>query len=115
MWRSVFGLNENVHVLVVTHAHVLRKIRAHVVPGVVALAWKIRGHLKFAYGEDDYSAFAGPVRRESHRRRFEAGLSRWFGRQVLVRLDYSYLDEDSSYASLTYDREVWGASVSYVY
>jgi hypothetical protein len=82
---------------------------------ITPLPWKLRADLKFAYGEDDYRKFAGPVRRETHRRRYGAGLSRWFGRRVLVRLDYSYVDEDSSYEQLTYDREAWGASVSYVY
>jgi len=82
---------------------------------VVPLPWQLRAELNATYGKADYDKFAGPVPRETKRKRFSAGLSRWFGRRFLIRLDYSYLDEDSSYGQLAYKREVIGASASYVY
>jgi len=79
------------------------------------LFWALRADIDVGYGEDDYSKFAGPVRRETERATVSAGLSRWFGRHFQLRLNYSYRDEESSYDELTYDRTVWGANLNYVY
>ncbi len=67
------------------------------------------------YGKEDYDRFAGPVARETTRRQATIGLSRWFAKRFNVRFDYSYLDEASSYDVLSFDRYVWGVSVSYAY
>jgi len=82
---------------------------------MIPLPWQLRAELNLTYGETTYDKFAGPVRRETDTARFSAALSRWVGRNFLFRIDYSYLDEDSTYEQLRYKREVFGASVSYVY
>lgn len=76
-------------------------------------AWSL--NVSATYAEEDYDRFAGPVIRETTRRQASIGLSRWFAKRFNVRLDYSYLDEKSSYDVLDFDRYVWGLSVSYAY
>ena len=85
------------------------------ISAIFPLFWALRADIDVGYGEDDYSKFAGPVRRETERATVSAGLSRWFGRHFQLRLNYSYRDEESSYDELTYDRTVWGANLNYVY
>ncbi|HEC11991.1 MAG TPA: tetratricopeptide repeat protein [Acidiferrobacteraceae bacterium] len=82
---------------------------------IFPLPWALRAEFDVGYGTDDYSQFVGPVRRKTDRKTVSAGLSRWFGQRVQMRLDYSYRDEASSYDQLSYDRTVWGASLNYVY
>lgn len=74
-----------------------------------------RTDVSVTYGEEDYDKFAGPVIRETTRRQVSLGLSRRFGQRLYTRVDYNYLDEESSYDVLTFDRTVWGMSLSYVY
>ena len=79
------------------------------------LFWRIRGELNLSVERDDYDEFAGPVPRESDRTRANLSFSRWFGQHILVRLDYTYLDDDSPYDSLTYRRQTYGLNLNYVY
>ncbi len=79
------------------------------------LPWTLRLDLNASYGEDNYSKFAGPVRRETDQSNLSASLSRWFGRYFQVQLNYSNLDEKSSYDELSYDSTTWGVNLNYVY
>lgn len=79
------------------------------------LFYGVRLDLGYDHTEEDYTEFAGPVARETTRREWNSALSRWFGTHVLVRLNYSELNEDSSIATLAYDRRSYGLSVAYVY
>lgn len=75
----------------------------------------LRAEMAIARSADDYTRFQGPVRRETARREFSAGLSRWFGQHFLARMDYSYVDEGSNYDQLSYQRRTWGLKAGYVY
>jgi hypothetical protein len=82
---------------------------------VVPLPRDWRCDLGVSYGEEDYTKFVGPVRRESETWTYSAALSRWFGSHVLLRLDYNLVDSDSTYDQLGYRRETVGTSISYVH
>ena len=85
------------------------------ISAIIPLPWTMRLDLNLGYGQEDYSNFVGPVRRETDITSSSAALSRWFGRYFQASLNYSFRKENSSYEQLTYDRSVWGASISYVY
>jgi len=82
---------------------------------IVPLPRNWRCDLGVSYGEEDYTKFVGPVRRESDTWSYSAALSRWFGRHLLLRLDYNLVDSDSTYDQLGYRRETVGTSISYVH
>jgi hypothetical protein len=83
--------------------------------GVIPLPWEVQANLGADYSRETYPDFQGPVRRKTDRRSFTAGLSKWFTRHILGRLDAAYTNEGSTYDLLSYRRWVFGGSVAYVY
>jgi len=78
------------------------------------LFWKLQLDLSLIYREEDYPNFLGSVPRKNERLEVWLGLSRWFGKHFRARLSYAWRDEESTYESLTYDRNTWGLELSYV-
>jgi hypothetical protein len=75
----------------------------------------VQGELAAEYARERYPSFQGPVRRKTDRWGVRGSLARWFGGSFLVRLTGAWSTEQSSYATLEYDRWVVGASLSYAY
>ncbi len=83
--------------------------------GSLPVGWGMQATLGADYSRESYPKFQGPVRRKTDRRGFTAGLSKWFTRHILGRLDFAFTNEGSTYDLLTYRRWVFGGSVAYVY
>ncbi len=81
----------------------------------VPLGWKLTGDIGARYTDYEYPDFSGPVQRRTESWYYSAGLSRWFAGKYLLQLQYSAQDEDSTYDSLTYERNMWGVKFNYVY
>ena len=77
--------------------------------------WQVLLKLSAHYEDHEYADFLGPVIRETDISRYRIELSRWFGKHFVTRLSWSEHDEESSYENLSYERNIWGLDISYVF
>lgn len=70
--------------------------------------WKIRTDLSAGYGREDYNDFQGPRDRETNRQDYSIRLARKIKGPIYGTVSYRYINEDSNYETLEFERHIVG-------
>ena len=79
------------------------------------IRWQLRGILTAAYGHEDYPDFQGPRDRRTNRQNYFVQLSRQIKGPVYTSVSYQFINENSNYDVLEFDRHIigWSVFISY--